>query len=404
MKLNMINIIFLSCMIIILSSCKQEKNILTLSANPVIDSITLPEKWNTRLELLYKVEVKVLDAQGFANIDTVRMNVVDPDNSALIFTDNLHDDGAFYYPQDGDVLAGDGVYSNKFYAAQIVSAQSTAEYTIQFTAIDKQGNLSIVQDRSVLFSPNYPPVIGTITAPDTFAVPRLRPVINMTVSDNDGISDITQAYFESQAVQGQARIFESDLFNDGNYELHGDEVAGDSVFSVRLDSAFMVDKKGSYLLWFHVLDSFLEKNEVVPWHELYVANTPPQIVDINLPEVMERPAASGAYKLGFLTAQVVDDQGLADIDSVYFYSRKPDSTLANNGNYFVLVDNGLPFNLNQPLEQGDLQSGDGIYSYSLLVYNTAALGTYTFTFYARDKAGNFSAVQSRTLTIVDNSN
>jgi hypothetical protein len=402
MKLNMINIIYLSGMIIILSSCKQDKNILTLSPDPVIDSITLPEKWNTRLELLYKIEAKVLDAQGFNDIDTVRLDVIDPNTSALIFTDILHDDGACYYPQDGDVLAGDGVFSNKYYAAQIVSVQSTAEYTIQFTAIDKQGNLSISQDRSVLFSPNYPPVIGTITAPDTFAVPRLRPIVQISVADNDGISDISQAYFESQAVQGQARIFESDLFNDGNYELHGDDVAGDSVFSARLDSSFMVDKKGSYLLWFHVLDSFLEKNEVVPSHELFVANTPPRIIDIILPEVMERPVTSGAYKLGFLTVRVSDDQGLADIDSVYFYSRKPDSTMANEGKYLFLVDNGLPFAPNKLLEHGDLQAGDGIYSYSLLVYNTYALGTYTFTFYARDKAGNFSTAQIRTLTIVDN--
>ncbi len=370
----MINIIFLAGLMYILFSCKQDKNILTLSPNPVIDTIVLPEKWNTRVELSYKVEVKVLDAQGFANIDTVRLEVINPNSSTLIYTDYLHDDGAFYFPLDGDVLAGDGVYSNKFIAAQIVPAQATAEYTIQFSAIDKQGNHSVVKDYPVWFSPNYPPVISTITAPDTFAVPRLRPVIQMIVSDNDGISDISQAYFESQSVQGQARIFESNLFNDGNYELHGDDLAGDSVFSVRLDSSFMVDKKGSYLLWFHVLDSFLEKNEIVPAHELFVANTPPRIVDIILPEVIERPAVSGAYKLGFLTAQVSDDQGLADIDSVYFYSRKPDSTMANEGKYFVLVDNGKPFVLNQLLEQGDLQAGDGIYSYSLLVYNTCGAG------------------------------
>ena len=400
----MIKIIFLVGLMSILFSCKQEKNILSLSPNPVIDTIVLPEKWNTRVELLYKVEVKVLDAQGFANIDTVRMDIIDPNTAALIFTDNLHDDGAFFFPLDGDVLAGDGVYSNKYFAAQIVPAQSTAEYTIQFSAIDKQGNNSIVKDYPVLFSPNYPPVIGTITAPDTFAVPRLRPIIRMTVSDNDGISDISQAYFESQAAQGQAKIYESNLFNDGNYELHGDDLAGDSVFSARLDSSFMVDKKGSYLLWFHVLDSFLEKNEVVPAHELFVANTPPRIDEVILPEVMERPAISGTYKLGFLTAQVVDDQGLADIDSVYFYSRKPDSSMANNGEYFVLVDNGKPFVQNQLLEQGDRQAGDGIYSYSLLVYNNAELGTYTFTFYARDKAGNLSAAQIRTIEIVDNSN
>jgi hypothetical protein len=166
----------------------------------------------------------------------------------------------------------------------------------------------------------------------------------------------------------------------------------------------MVGKKGSYILRFYVQDSFLEKNAAVPTCELFVANTPPRIVNIQMPEVLERPTASGGYKQGFITVQVEDDQGRADIDAVYFYSLKPDSTMANNGDPFLLVDNGIPFALGDLLAQGDQQAGDGIYSYSLLVYNTAVLGNFTFTFYARDKAGNLSSAQIRMIEIVDNGN
>ena len=91
MKLNLITIILLTGLLNIFFSCKQEKNILTLSPVPVIDSVVVPAKWNTRLSILYKVEVKVLDAQGFANIDSVRMDVVDNSSAALLFSDNLHE-------------------------------------------------------------------------------------------------------------------------------------------------------------------------------------------------------------------------------------------------------------------------------------------------------------------------
>jgi hypothetical protein len=405
MKLNVIKIIVIAGLLYLLFSCEQEKNIITLSPNPVIESVTLPGKWNTRTDLVYKVEAKVLDAQGFANIDTVHLEVIDPVSTALLFSAYLHDDGAFIHTLDGDVIAGDGVYSERFTATQIVPAQTMAEYTFRFTAMDKQGNYGLIKECPVQFAPNYPPLINMITAADTFSATPTGQIIRITVSDNDGLTDITRAYFKSQARQGFARIYESDLYNDGDYELHGDTVAGDSVFSVRLDSTFMVNKMGTYLLWFYALDSFSEQNEVVPAHEMFVGNTAPQFVNISLPASVERPVAAGTYKLAFVTAQVYDAQGLADIDSVYFYYRRPDSTLANNGRPFLMVDNGKPFDFNYPLEYaGDLHANDGTYSLSVIVDNATAPGIWTATFYVQDKAGNMSAVQSRTIDIIAGDN
>jgi hypothetical protein len=102
-----------------------------------------------------------------------------------------------------------------------------------------------------------------------------------------------------------------------------------------------------------------------------------------------------------MTAEITDPEGLADVDSVYFFSKKPDSTFANNGQPFVLVDNGIAFNPNNPLiETGDGTSGDGIYSLSLLVYNGSIPGDYTFSFYIRDKAGNLTGPVKKTLQLI----
>jgi hypothetical protein len=402
MRFHITKKIFILVLLFLYCSCNQEKNPVVLSPNPVIDSVAIPTKWNTRSEIVYKVEVRVLDAQGFADIDSVNLKIFDPNTTSLIFNDNLYDDAAYYHAQDGDVVAGDGIYSNRFLATRIVPAQTSGEYTFEFTASDKQGNHSQIEKRSVLFAPNYSPVINSVTVPDTLSITPGGLVIRISVSDYDGIADVIRAYFESQSQQSGARVYESEMFNDGNYEIHGDLTAGDSVFSVRLDTSFFVGKQGNYKLLFYVQDSFFEQNEVVPEHEIFVGNTPPQIVDIILPETITRPTSSGTYKRALLTVQVRDAQGLADIDSVYFYSRKPDSTMANEGKRIPLVDNGLPFDpLHPDIYTGDLQAGDGIYSLSLLVYSDYQLGTYTFTFYVLDKAGNLSAPVVRTLEITD---
>ena len=389
--------------LLLYSSCTQdEKNPIALSPNPVIDTISIPARWNTRLDIHYTVEVKVLDAQGSSNIISVQMEVYNSQTSAMIFTGSLYDDAAFYHPQDGDVVAGDGVYSNRFTATEMVPALTAGEYRFQFVAIDQQGNQSQEQARMVFFGTNYSPVITRIAAPDTFSSTQSAAIINIVVTDKDGITDIDRAYFESQSQARIARIYESDLYNDGNYEQHGDLTAGDSIFSVRLDAGFSIGKQGDYNLFFYALDSFMEKNINVPQHTIFIGNTPPQIINVVVPDTMQLPVASGTYNRKLLTAQIYDAQGLADIDSVYFYSRKPDSTLANNGQPILLVDNGYPFNPSNPgVETGDQQAGDGIYSFSLLVSSDALTGIYTFTFYARDKAGNLSAAQVRVIEIVE---
>jgi hypothetical protein len=104
-----------------------------------------------------------------------------------------------------------------------------------------------------------------------------------------------------------------------------------------------------------------------------------------------------------MTAEVLDPDGLADIDSVYFYSLKPDSTYANDGLPILLVDNGLPFNIsNAGLEAGDLVAGDGTYSFSILTYHDTVTGLYTFSFFIRDKAGNLTGPVSKTINILGN--
>lgn len=81
-----------------------------------------------------------------------------------------------------------------------------------------------------------------------------------------------------------------------------------------------------------------------------------------------------------LKASVNDSDGLGDIASVFYFSRRPDGVLANQGNPIQMYDDG-----GANVLSGDEIAGDGIYSFRAQVPTTTLLGTFTYTFYARDR-------------------
>ncbi len=83
-----------------------------------------------------------------------------------------------------------------------------------------------------------------------------------------------------------------------------------------------------------------------------------------------------------LRATANDSDGLSDIASVFYFSRRPDGQLANQGNPIQMYDDGgvNPFS-------GDAVAGDGIYSFRAQVPPSTLFGTFTYTFFARDRFG-----------------
>ena len=119
-------------------------------------------------------------------------------------------------------------------------------------------------------------------------------------------------------------------------------------------------------------------------------NQPGEILWVEVPDSIQIPPP-GKFHKALVKASVQDPDGLSDVDSVYFYSRKPDGSLANKGLPLLMVDNGKPFNISNPwVEAGDEKAGDGIYSLTILIDNSAAAGKFYFTFYMRDKGGHLT--------------
>jgi hypothetical protein len=372
-------------------SCSEERIPITTGEVPVISKVKFRDKWSTQSSGLYKTEVWVNDPQGLDNLSGVYLTVHESSGGEEIFSDSLYDEGSHYYPDAGDVLAGDGVFSNRFQTTDISQSIDQADYIFRFVAFDKQNNESQIWENLVVFGPNSPPVIHQISAPDSISSPIENIAISIKVSDGDGIEDITYSYFESENLAKGYTLFEQELYNDGDFENHGDLVANDSVFSTILLPDFFASKEGLFNLIFHVEDTYEEVNIEESKHLVIIVNSASRFVSFDLPEVISIPPTPGEFNRELMTVEVSDPDGLADIDSVYFFSMKPDSSLANNGQPFILVDNGFAYNPENPLvETGDDTSGDGIYSLSLLVYSDSSLGEYTFSFYIRDKAGNLT--------------
>jgi hypothetical protein len=395
-------IIICSLSLLWIFSCSEETIPVSTGEKPVISQIKVPGFWNINSLRLYKTEVWVNDPQGPKNLRGVYLTVHEVLGNNQVFADSLYDDGAYFNKGDGDVLAGDGVFSNQFPAIAITKNSSQAELIFRFIAIDKQNNVSQEMEMTINFIPNNPPEINQIFAPDSLSYMDEEVIFSITVSDSDGIDDITRAYFEIEDPVRQIIRFGQTLYNDGNFEIHGDLVEGDSIFSARISPDFLVGKKGDYNLIFHVVDNNEEENSREAIQSIYIENYQSEFLNFDIPESMIIPAESGTANIGLMQVEVNDPEGIADIDSVYFYSLKPDSNLAQNGLPFLMVDNGLPFNLDNPLiETGDEVAEDGIYSLSLLVYNGSLPGTYTFSFYIRDWAGNLTGPVKRTIELIE---
>jgi len=87
---------------------------------------------------------------------------------------------------------------------------------------------------------------------------------------------------------------------------------------------------------------------------------------------------------------VADSNGLNDIDQVYFITTKPDNT--SSGTPFFMYDDGGAV-IRDGVTSGDIVAGDGIYSLTIQVPETADRGAWLFTFFVIDKALNMASYE-----------
>ncbi len=374
--------ICLSAVSLLIWSCAEDQEPPLASLQFEISKVQIDEAWNLKNTAPYTVEVHVQTSASTYELLPVVMEVSDAAGS-IVYTDSLYDDGAAYYPDDGDVIAGDGVFRNRFRADQITDQPTML--TFSFRASDKKNEQSAVFSTDIRFDNNYKPEIVAITAPDTLKDGMEAAYLYAAVFDKDGTEEVENVLVEVFRALDEASIDTFSMFNDGNFMENGDVTASDSIFSYKMDSSYAAGKKGVYRFRFTPYDGFTFPGEPSTVN-IFLENSPGQVLGVNMPDSIPLPAQGSV--LVQVYADVTDPQGLGDVDSVYF-------TLEDSQGEFVRDDYGNLVKITladdgDTNNNGDQVAGDGTFSVIIQVASTNRKEDYTLHFYERDLVGNLS--------------
>jgi hypothetical protein len=141
-------------------------------------------------------------------------------------------------------------------------------------------------------------------------------------------------------------------------------------------------------LWAEGLDGEVSNMFFLPLH-ITRFNHPPVISNLKAPDTLHIGDTLS------LTIKASDPDGLADLYEVGYRTLKPDGTYANDGNIILMFDDG-----NETFPSGDAVAGDGIYTYSTNVPQTAQRGIYIYTFSALDKSRTFSNTITKQIVVL----
>lgn len=190
-----------------------------------------------KAETIARVWFNLLTEDG---VTTVKQNV------------GMTDDGSA-----GDNRADDGVYTGRTILGEEIA---TGKYVINYFVEDNvtAGNNKVRRVASHTLSflsgqQNSPPVISNLVAPDTIVVedPRSLIELHITVSDPNGLLDISEVYFNVFGP-GSSTGNKVSMFDDGQ-EGNGDDQAGDGVYS-RIIEISPANQKGDYRFEFEAVD------------------------------------------------------------------------------------------------------------------------------------------------------
>ncbi len=209
---------------------------------------------------------------------------------------------------------------------------------------------------------------------DTMAVFRLE--LNSSKDIKDVYCDV---YSPDKKKTNTAPLY---LLDNGNL-ANGDIQKDDNIYS----AVFPLDSNqinGNYEVKYFVNDRLNKTNQVATSMYNY-NNGNSNIAPVISNTVVDPDTVVVTTTTVILTSvQAYDQNGLNDIEKVYFVVYRPDGT--TNGNQNILYDDG---NLT---EHGDETAGDGIYSLLIQIDQSNTKGTYRFEFRAKDRGGKLSNI------------
>jgi hypothetical protein len=330
-----------------------------------------------------KVSVYVTAPQDIKTVGEVELTIAKVGSNEIVANHYLYDDGAAKNPDDGDVIAYDGVFTQVFMWSPTDMVDN--KYNFEFKTSSTDGQEEATLQVEIISLTNRPPEIRNVSMPEILesgfsGVQYFR----VTVFDTLGVEDITKVTFKGR--KDGAIQFDGELTDEGT---DGDQVAEDGIYTFQFDRSFAAGKKGQYELEFVASDRSGATSE--PFlQNMMIENDPPYIVETSAPDSVTRPPL-GEYIYFPVTAKVDDPQTMEDVKNVQLKFQKPDGTYPSQGPYFKMFDNGLGFDINYWDQgfRGDEVEGDSVYT-TIIIFganteeNEPELGDYTLTFEVED--------------------
>lgn len=295
----------------------------------------------------YSFSIKVEDAQGKNDVESVDYGIRKVGNGdAIIASGGLVDDG-----QNGDVLVGDGVFTTQILGA--IAQGDTGAFEIEFSASDKSGANSQSVTTIMLIragigesAPVILEVIASPTAPVDSSAFLYR--IAAAVSDGDGLSDIDSVFVEFFPPSNPTPTITKHLYDDGT---NGDGIAGDGVFTNSFDSSIFKNL-GSYFFRVQAIDKAgnTSTRKVQTVKGRLKISQDPIVTTASVPKIIN---VTNTNEI-FVSADVFDPEGLADIDSVL--------VMIENNNVQAVNSPRQLFDDGDTTNSGDVTAGDGRFS------------------------------------------
>jgi hypothetical protein len=329
----------------------------------------------------YLVMVQVIAASD-ALPQTVHLDIYKENSTEKLLSLLLYDDGNSSATNNGDVVAFDGIYSQRL--TWPAAYQQAMNLSFQFS-VTSAAPLKI----AVASQDGKPPTIQGVTCPDTLHSGFSgQQKIAVTVGDASGLQDIWGVVMTGW--QNGAQVFGDTLFDN----------SATGVCSVALNNTWSAAKSGTYELQFLAVDKSGLTSALVK-KNMYVVNGAPAFGEILLAKEVQRPLTGTVTIL--IQAAVLDPQGLGDIKQVKLTWKKPDNSYPTASPY-TLYDNGLPYDLSQWNlgYRGDLVANDGVFSITGVFDSGNLLGDYTLGFQVEDMVGNKSVQVFHIVTLKTN--
>ncbi len=336
----------------------------------------VPEMITVRPGTVYTLAFQVGHPEGWEAIDSVWVEISTSVESPPVAGIALYDDGGALHGNDGDVVARDGIFTNRFAPADL--GLEAALYWLNAFARDYTGRIASSEPRRIQATVNSPPVMVGLAVPDTFYAGSAKVIFRATVADSDSVTDVLAVVMEG--IQNSVIVFRDTLRRSNRQP---------QLFQIEYDSSFAAEKLGEYLLEFYALDHQTRSLNTLQTG-MFIENDPPVIQWVELPDSVPLPANQ---ELITVRARVVDSQSAADILRVYF---KVQLIGSNTSSEVEMYDDG------DVEGNGDLVAGDGVFSRIIVLNNTNTPGDYRFRFFALDRVQQSADVVVDTMTVLSN--